>query len=137
MNGTTPYLIFNGNCREAMTFYQSCLGGELATMTFGEAQQNTAPEAKDRLIHARLANGPMVLMASDNMPGMDYRQGNDVFNSLDCDSDEEVDKLYAALSSGGKTSMPPADAFWGAYFAMFTDRFGFNWMLSHGKPTKG
>jgi PhnB protein len=37
MKEATPYLIFNGNCREAMTFYQSCLGGELNVMTFGEA----------------------------------------------------------------------------------------------------
>jgi len=137
MKGATPYLIFDGNCREAMTFYQSCLGGELYTMTFGEAQQNAPPEAKDRLIHARLASGSMALMASDNMPGMDYKQGNNVWINLDCDSDAEVDKVYAAMNGGGKDSMAPHDAFWGAYFSMFTDRFGFNWMLSHGKPNQG
>jgi PhnB protein len=87
MRGATPYLIFNGNCREAMTFYQSCLGGELNVMTFGDAGQKSAPEEKDRVTHARDA-------------------------------------------------MAPSDTFWGAYFAMLTDRFGFHWMLNHGKPNQ-
>jgi PhnB protein len=137
MKGATPYLIFNGNCREAMTFYQSCLGGELNVMTFGEAGQKSAPEEKDRVMHARLANGSLVLMASDNMPGMDYTQGNNVWTTLDFDSDEEVDRLYAILNAGGKDAMAPSDTFWGAYFAMLTDRFGFHWMLNHGKPNQG
>jgi PhnB protein len=137
MTGTTPYLVFNGNCREAMTFYQSCLGGELSIMTFGESGQKTAPEAKDRVMHARLANGATVLMASDNMPDMEYQLGDNVWTCLECDSDEQVDKLYAILNAGGKDSMAPSDTFWGAYFAMLTDRFGFHWMLNHGKPNQG
>lgn len=137
MKAATPYLIFDGKCREAMTFYQSCLGGELKVMTFGESGQKTAPEEKDRVMHAYLANGPMVLMASDNMPGMDYRQGNNVWTTLECDSAEQVDKLYAVLDAGGKDSMAPNDTFWGAYFAMLTDRFGFHWMLNYTKPSQG
>jgi len=120
-----------------MTFYQSCLGGELNVMTFGESGQKSAPEARDRVMHARLANGPLVLMASDNMPDMDYHQGNNVWITLDFDSDEEIDRLYAILNAGGKDSMAPSNTFWGAYFAMLTDRFGFHWMLNHGKPGQG
>jgi len=137
MKEATPYLIFNGNCREAMTFYQTCLGGELSVTTFGESGQKSAPEAKDRVIHARLANGSMVLMASDNMPDMDYHQGNNVWTTLECDSDEQVDGLYAAMNAGGKDSMAPNNTFWGAYFAMLTDRFGFHWMLNHTKQSQG
>lgn len=134
MKGITPYLIFDGNCREAVTFYQQCLGGELYAMTYAEGEPDSPPEAKDRLIHARLTRGPLVLMASDNRPGMPYRQGNDAWLSLECESDEEVDSLYTALSDGGRGGMAPHDAFWGARFAMLTDRFGINWMLNHERP---
>lgn len=131
MKQITPYLNFDGNCREAMTFYQSCLGGELNVMTFGEGEPNSPPEVKDRLIHARITSGSTVLMASDTMPVMPFHPGNNVWLSLMCDTDEEVDTLFAKISVGGKPLMPPHDAFWSARFAMFTDRFGMNWMLNH------
>lgn len=131
MKEITPYLIFNGNCREAMTFYKSCIGGDLNVMTFGEAEQKTPPESKDLLIHARLANGAMVIMASDSMPGMPYAQGNDVWLSATCEADAEVDSMFTKLSAGGKSVMAPHDAFWNSRFAMLTDKFGINWMLNH------
>lgn len=137
MKAITPYLNFDGNCREAMTFYQRCLGGELHVMTFGEGEFESPPEAKDRVIHARLQRGDVVLMASDTMPGMPYEQGNDVWLSLQCESDDEVGSLYAALSAGGHEVMAPHDAFWGARFAMLTDRFGMNWMLNHERVQAG
>ncbi|HEY8311990.1 MAG TPA: VOC family protein, partial [Gemmatimonadaceae bacterium] len=51
--------------------------------------------------------------------------------SVTCDNDEEVDTLYRPLVEGGTETMAPHDAFWGARFAMLTDRFGINWMLNH------
>lgn len=134
MKEITAYLNFDGNCREAMTFYQQCLGGELFVMTFGEGEFESAPEDKDRLIHARLANGPTVIMSSDTMPGMPFHPGNNVWLSLNCDSVDEVQKTYDALGHGGREIMAPHDSFWGARFAMLTDRFGINWMLSHELP---
>jgi PhnB protein len=131
MKEMTPYLIFNGNCREAMSFYQRCLGGDLRVSTYGEGDPNTPENARDRVIHARLTKGPTVLMASDNMPGMTYTAGDNYFVSLSCDRDDEVDTLFAALSTGGHAQMPPTDAPWGARFAMFSDRFGIGWMLNH------
>lgn len=137
MKTITPYLIFDGNCREAMAFYQQVLGGELQQMSFGESPEKVPPGAEDRLIHARLARGETLLMASDNMPGMPYRQGDNVWLSLECESAEEVDTLFAGLSDGGSAVMPPNDTFWGAYFAMLTDRFGVCWMLNHARPGAG
>jgi PhnB protein len=131
MKVITPYLNFDGDCREAMTFYRECLGGELYTMGFGEAEFESPPEAKDRLIHAHLSGGSMSLMASDTMPGSPFIPGNNVWLNIVCDSDEEVDRLFAALGAGGREVMAPQDAFWGSRFAMLTDRFGNNWMFNH------
>ncbi len=132
---TTPYLNFDGKCREAMQFYNDCLGGELTIMTFGDVDPTTAADAKDRVMHARiLQGGAALLMASDTMPGMPYHQGNSVHISVDCASDNEVDVLFKSLSAGGRTMMEPQDTFWNAHFAMFSDKFGFNWMLNHDRP---
>ncbi|MEP6692302.1 MAG: VOC family protein [Gemmatimonadaceae bacterium] len=137
MKEVSAYLNFDGTCREAMTFYQSCLGGELFVMTFGDSNFGETPEDKKRLIHARLKSGPTMVLASDTMPGMPLHAGNNVWLHLTCERDDEVDTTYAALSAGGKPIMPPHDAFWGARFAMFADRFGINWMLNHERVKHG
>ena len=69
MKDLTAYLNFDGNCRQAMKFYERCLGGELHLMPFSEVPGDHPKEAKDRIMHARLAKGSASLMASDTMPG--------------------------------------------------------------------
>jgi PhnB protein len=68
---------------------------------------------------------------------MPFQQGNNVWLNFVCESDDEVASLYDALSTGGKEIMAPHDAFWGARFAMFTDRFGVNWMLNYERQPQG
>ena len=134
MKEINAYLIFNGNCREAVTFYQKCLGSDLQLITFGDMGGNIPPEAKDRIAHARINKGAAVLMASDNMPGIPFSAGGNYFVSIQCESVEETDKLFAALSEKGKTTHPPQETQWALRFAMFTDQFGVNWMLNCEKP---
>lgn len=134
MKEITTYVTFNGNCREAMSFYQQCLGAELQMMKFSESPMECPPAAKDRIMHAKLTKGPAELMASDAMPGMDLREGNNFSVALGCESAEEIEKLFAALGQGGKVTMPLQDTFWGARFGMLTDKFGINWMFNFDKP---
>jgi PhnB protein len=133
VQGFHTYLVFDGNCRQAMEFYANCLGAELNVMRFGDAPMKVSPEVADRVIHARLAKGPAAIMASDTQPGMTFHQGNNFSIALGCDSGEEVDRLFAALSAGGKVMMPPQETFWAARFAGFTDKFGVGWMLNFEK----
>jgi PhnB protein len=65
-----------------------------------------------------------------------FLQGNNFSLSLNTDSREEADRLAAALSEGGVVTMPLADTFWGAYFGMWTDKFGINWMVNYDDPSK-
>jgi len=137
MKEINAYLIFNGNCREAMTFYQKCLGADLQLLPFSDAPGgNIPPEAKDRVMHARLSKGPTVIMASDDMPGMPFQQGSNFFISLNCEDVQEVEKLFSSLSVKGKVKQAPQETFWAARFAMFTDQFGINWMLNLYKPAQ-
>ena len=103
MKEINAYLIFNGNCREAMTFYQKCLGGDLRVITFADMPGNIPPEAKDQIAHARITKGGSpILMASDNMGGPPVEHGGNFFVSIPCDSAQETEKLFAALSEKGK-----------------------------------
>ena len=95
------YLTFNGNCREAMTFYKSCLGGELAMQSVGESQMaNQMPkEAQNMIMHASLTNGSLALMASDMMRGGELVHGNAQSLLINCSSENEIKALFSTLSS--------------------------------------
>ena len=138
MRGMQTYLTFDGQTRDAMTFYQKALGGELNIQTFRDAKMDAPKGSEDRVIHANIMQkGRAILMASDTMPGMPYTQGNNFSISVECESVAEEEKLFAALSDGGKVTMPLQDTFWGAHFGMVTDRFGINWMFNAELPKKG
>jgi PhnB protein len=72
-------------------------------------------------------------MGTDATEAMGFKLviGNNCHISISADSEAEADKLFNALSAGGKVAMPMEKAFWGAYFGMFTDKFGINWMINY------
>ena len=126
----TPYLIFDGDCQPAMTFYQQVLGGKLEVSTYGQADPTSSAEDKNKVIHARLESGSTVIMASDSGKGIPVNNGDDVWLSLQCGPASEVDALYAKLSAGGEQQQPPQNTFWGTRFGMLVDKFGVQWMLN-------
>lgn len=132
----TTYLTFGTNCREAMNFYKGIFGGELQIMTMGEAPDSDKqpPEAKDLVMHAYLKAPGFELMASDSMMGQTPKNGDSVTLTLGANSNEEAEKLFSALSAGGKVTMPLEETFWAHRFGMLTDKYGFPWMVSFNKP---
>ena len=136
MTQINAYLAFDGNCREAMTFYHQCLGGNLEIKTFegSPMAEKMPPELQQRVMHANIKKDGLVLMASDGGDMKDSLiKGNTITLSLNCSSDEEIEEYYAKLSAGGTITLPLADQFWGAKFGMFTDKFGMDWMLNFDK----
>lgn len=130
-----PYLTFGGNCREAMTFYRECLGGELYFQTVGESplsDKMTKP-MKDCILHSALTKGALVLQGSDMTPQSGLLKGNTVSLSLHCSSEEEIKNFYAKLSAGGIAHHAPEDTHWGAIFGDLTDKFGNHWLLNFNK----
>lgn len=136
MTQINAYLIFNGNCREAMTFYQECLGGELFIQTVAETPMadQLPPEAGQNIMHSALTNGDLTLFASD-MAGSDaIVRGNTVNLMLYCSTEKEIKTYFEKLSSGGKIDFPLADQFWGSIYGELTDKFGMRWLLNYDKP---
>jgi PhnB protein len=127
-----PYLSFNGKTREAMAFYKECFGGELTLMPVdgSPVADKMPPEMKDKILHSMLVSGHIIIMGSDCSCGGDYVHGNAVTLSINCTSDEEIQRFFKALSAGGEVTTPLGEQFWGATFGTLTDKFGFSWMLN-------
>ncbi len=127
------YLTFSGNCREAMSFYQECLGGELQFQTIGDSPMavKMPKKMKNYILHATLTNGVLLLMGSDMVSDDGLIKGNAVSLSLTCNSEEEIRAAYKKLSAGGHATHPLADTFWGALFGDLTDKFGNHWLLNY------
>ncbi|WP_346238923.1 VOC family protein [Niabella insulamsoli] len=140
MATTNTYLTFNGDCEAAFDFYKSVFGGDFAYMgRFGEMPEGEAHQVSDleknKIMHVSLPIGKSILMGSDC--GTDWApnfiQGNNFSVSITADSQDEADKIFSALSEGGRITMPLNKTFWGDYFGMLTDKFGVNWMMSYNE----
>ncbi len=139
------YLTFNGNCEEAFNFYKSVFGGEFpyigrfGDMPPSEDGKQVSEEEKNKIMHVSLPiSGETMLMGSDvgGEWSSNFKEGNNFSLSLNANSREEAEKLFNALSEGGMVKMPLEDTFWGAYFGMWTDKFGINWMVNYDDPAK-
>lgn len=140
MANVSVYLNFNGQTEQAFEFYKSVFKTEYSFgfSRFGDVppSENMPPlseEDKKLVMHVSLPiMGNFVLMGCD-MPssmGMKSEAGNNFNINLEPDTRAEADRLFAALSEGGKVTMPMADMFWGAYYGSFIDKFGINWMIN-------
>ena len=145
MKSVDPYLNFNGNTEEAFNFYRSVFGGEFAGVMRwkdmpGGCGANGAPlDAADseKIMHIALPiGGGRILMGTDSLKSMGHEAvfGTNAHFVLGAESKEEADKLYNGLSAGGKATMPMGNTFWGAYYGMFTDKYGVQWMINYEYP---
>ena len=132
-----PYLFFDGRCEEALEFYGKKLGAEVTMlMRFKESPEPpqpgmVPPGSGDKVMHASFRVGDTTMMASDG-----HCQGKPTFQgftlSLTVPNDAEADRLFTALSDGGKVQMPLAKTFFSSRFGMVADRFGVGWMILVG-----
>ena len=127
----TPYLIFQGNCREAMAAYAEVFGGEITmSITATEMPGFDAPPDKAHwIMHCMIAFDDGLLMASDDMMGSNPKMaGCSVM--MEMPTTEAAQTAYSALSDGGTVIMPFGPTQWSDGFGMLTDRFGTSWMIS-------
>lgn len=134
MTHINPYLNFNGKCREAMTFYHQCLGGELVMQKISESPMaaRMPSEMGAKILHSSLTKDSIILMASDMM-GNNVVNGNSISLCMNCSSDEEVNAFFDNLSKDGKVVEPLHQSFWGATFGSLTDKFGITWIFNYSK----
>lgn len=133
MNKVSPYISFNGNCKEAMKFYKQCFGGVLFLQTVGEAPHSAKMPVrmKQAVLHATLSNGDFMLTGSDMVRDEELIKSNSVSVLIDCDSEMESRKIYEKLAKGGKRTQPLQVTFWGALFGTITDKYGIQWLINY------
>lgn len=127
-----PHLSFNGQCDAAFKFYEKVLGGKiLMRMTYGDSPMaaQTAPDAKDRIMHVRLKAGDMVLMGADAPPQF-YEPMKGMVVTLGVDTPAEAERVFNALAENGTVRMPIQETFWAQRFGMLVDQFGTPWMVN-------
>ncbi len=129
----TPFMNFNGDCREAIALYESALDAVVEARMPWDPQMfdgGVLPEEmKNGVMYARLKMGEVPLEMSDVPPGWTVGPGTNMTINLHLSDPEELDRRFQALASGGTVSMPPENMFWGARYGKLTDRFGIQWSL--------
>ena len=134
MTQAIAYLAFNGDCADAMRFYEKALGGKLEVLMNGADSPMAAQipkESAHRILHARLAlPGGGMLYAGDCPESMPYEGIKGVSIAVDYPTVAQAEKVFQALADGGRVSMPMQPAFWAKSWGMLTDRFGTPWIVN-------
>ena len=140
LNHFIPYLSFNGNCAEAMRFYERVLEGKLEALLSYEGSPMAAemppmsPEMGKRIMHAYLTvqddSGHSALMAGDHAQESPYEAMKGFTLTLNYATVARATEVFNALAEGGTVTMPMSPAFWAKSFGMCTDRFGTPWIVN-------
>ena len=128
----SPYLLFNGQCEAAFKFYEKCLGGKIeAIMTFGQSPmaQQVPAEWGNKVIHARLNIGGMIVLGSDPPPDR-YQLPQGFSVSISVKEPAETERIFQELAQNGKVQMPIQKTFWSVRFGMLVDQFGIPWIVN-------
>jgi PhnB protein len=132
------YLFFNGNCADAMRFYEKTLGGKMEMMmTYAESPEpmECPPGSEKRIMHASLVIDGRRLMASDTPPGQPHSSMAGFALSLNYPKPDEAKRIFNLLADGGTVIMPMSKTFWAEAFGMVNDRFGTPWMVGGGEQS--
>ncbi|KJE33607.1 3-demethylubiquinone-9 3-methyltransferase [Thalassospira sp. HJ] len=124
------YLNFDGNCRPAMEFYQSVLGGELIAVPYGDTPMaGDMPDMADKMAHACLVGDGWNIMASDCPPGnFEAMKGMNI--SIHAPTAAKAREYFDGLAVGGTVIMPFEETFWSKGFGLVNDKFGTPWMIN-------
>jgi PhnB protein len=131
---STPFLLFDGNCSEAMTFYQECLGGDLTLSRLADTpmKEQFPPEKQDRIINARLLGGTIDSSAADWMaaPELERLVGNNFAVFVTGEADEELASIFDRLAEGAQEEwLQPLHRLPFGTYGQFFDRNGVQWIF--------
>jgi len=134
----SPYLNFDGQCRQALSLYHACFGGELKFQTVADsppmpldaacADRSPNPQA---IVHGHLVNQDFMILGTDMNGPAGYRPGNDFGFGVSLDSEDSLRRCLEILAGGGTITVPPGPTPWADLFAALTDRFGKRWYLNY------
>lgn len=134
----TPYVFFNGNCADALAFYESALGAEV-TMKMLASDMPPDPDfvvpddKKNLIMHAQMKVGEGEVMMSDNIMG-ESADMDGASIMLNLPTAAEAKAIFDNLADGAEITMPWEPTFWSAGFGTLRDKFGVRWMVGTDEP---
>ena len=129
------YLYFAGTCAEALQTYRDAIGADIRSLVrFGD-MPGAPSDAKDKVMHAELGIGDSTLFASDAQTA--ERPSGGYAISLQSGDDAEAERLFAALSAGGKITAPLMTTPFASRFGMTTDKYGVPWIVTTSRAAVG
>ena len=142
MAQVNPYITFDGKCEAAFNFYKSVFRKEFQMVSKFKDMPPTEGRAMpaedgELIMHVALSISTETILFGSDTGGEwapNHKEGNNISISINAESEDEATKLFNGLSEGGIIKMPLEKTFWGAYFGMFTDKFGINWMVNYDFP---
>lgn len=138
MTKLDSYLFFDGQCAEAMRFYERVLNGKLRMVSAKDSPPDQVPPgAENKTMHAQLDADGAVIMASDWMDSHPYPGMHGFRVCLSVKTAADAKKLFDKLADGGKADMPFQKTFYSDGFGMLTDRFGTPWMVMAEENSSG
>ena len=127
----TTYLLFTGNCSDAMAFYHAIFGGDLTMTAVGDSPMKDAfpVTMHAKIMSAKLKSKLVDISASDWLrPAETPIRGNTVCLYLSGGNPDDTKTLFRKLSEGADVSDPLGDQRFGLYGAL-NDKFGNRWMF--------
>lgn len=131
-----PWINFNGNAEEALTFYKSIFGGDFTKIIrFKDIASSELPvsdaDAEKIMLIALPIGKNNVLLANDVPAFMGKVNENENRSkiSVSTDTKKEADTIFNGLSAGGQVEVPIGETAWGGYFGMFRDKYGIEWTV--------
>lgn len=132
-----PYIVMDGNAKEAIEFYKKAMNMEVQYLqTFDDMPEDPdmqKPEdAKDRVLHATVQVGETSIMFSDTFPGQAHNIGNQVTLCITTDDKDHTAQIFETLQEGGQVSMPLQETFFSPSYGVVTDKFGVTFQIYTG-----
>ena len=134
----SPYLSFNGNCADAVAFYEKVFDVKAEIMRYKDAPKDngyeTQPSTENLVMHAQFELGGEIIMFADMPPEYAVKNGTNIAIMAEFDKIETAKSAFEALKEGGKVDMELQETFWSKCFGSLTDKFGIIWNISIGCP---
>ena len=124
-----PFLTFQKNdAEQAMNFYISLFPG--SKIIDLKRWHNNGPGKEGTIMQATFELNGLKFMCSDSPPVHDWDFTSAISNYIECTSDEEIEKLFSKLKTGGKVTMPLNNYGFSQKFGWVIDKFGVSWQLN-------
>ena len=136
----SPCVMFNGNCAQALAFYEKAFNVKADVMRYGDAPPDagyeTPEEAKSLVMHAQFELYGEMVMLCDMPPESPAKIGDNIAIMAEFDDADTAAAAFNALKEGAEIGMELQETFWSKLFGSLTDRFGITWNISIGCPTE-